>query len=144
MSSQANLTEHRRALEKLLRRLADAIANLDPQSDDFRQISRGEFRLDIVFDEPRPNTARKRQYVRRLAQADYADVVMRLRSSECLEIGAGILADTARTKRDLEVLSRQLGLPVNSKDRVQQIRQRILDATIGFRLRSRAIRSNEH
>lgn len=93
-----------------------------------------------MFDEPRPNTARKRQYVRRLAQADYADVVMRLRFSESLENGAGILADTALTKRDLEVLSRQLGLPVNSKDRVQ----RILDATIGFRLRSRAIRSNEH
>ena len=78
----------------------------------------------------------------RVANVDYVALEKELRSAPSLPVGTGILAEFLPSRDNLERMSRHLGLPVSSKERVEKLKLRILGATIGFRLRSEAIRGD--
>jgi len=44
------------------------------------------------------------------------------------------------TRRNLEALARSFEVPVRKEDNLERLRDRIIDATIGARLNSQAIR----
>ena len=125
---------------RLLRNLADAVAALDFDVNSFQKLESGRFRIDILLDGERPKRPGKGRRIKRLVQLDYAAIANKLQSAKSMQDGAGILDAIAPTKLELEQISRLLMLPINSKDRIEQMRQRVLEATIGFRLRSQAIR----
>ena len=53
---------------------------------------------------------------------------------------AARILDAWPTKRELESLARQLDLPVRSRDTIALLQEKIIEGTIGFRLRSKAVR----
>jgi hypothetical protein len=56
------------------------------------------------------------------------------------EQGAQHLLSAAPTKTALQEVARYLDLPVRKSETIAELRERIVEATIGYRLRSRAIR----
>ena len=55
------------------------------------------------------------------------------------EDGAALLAKTCKKKDDLKTLARHFDIPILSKDTVASLRDKIVEAAIGYRLRSKAI-----
>lgn len=144
MDNSANKRKFRKAVERLLRRMADAVGRLDAESDDLAKLASGGFTVEIVFDDESARSSHQKKTAKRpRVEPDYDLLKKRLMSVHSLLEGEGILAELSLTRGDLETLSRQLELPVTRTDRVEQLRQGILDATIGYRLRSQAIRGNQ-
>jgi len=52
-----------------------------------------------------------------------------------------VLLELAPLRAELKALATDMDLPVPKSDTVGRLRDRIVEATIGFRLRSQAIRS---
>lgn len=70
---------------------------------------------------------------------DLAGLAIRLRHVESREMAYQLLARAQLTKNELEQLARMLDLPVQREDDAEKLRQKIIEASIGSRLNSRAI-----
>jgi hypothetical protein len=79
--------------------------------------------------------------------AEFSDVALnqltaRLHSLESREEGVACLESAQLRRVDLERLARALDLPVRKTDKIERMRDMIVDATIGSRLNSKAIRGS--
>lgn len=63
-----------------------------------------------------------------------------LYNSDDKEGGFLLLEKHSLTRNHLAALAKLLDIPVTKRDSVEHVRRKIVDATIGFRLRSQAIR----
>jgi hypothetical protein len=50
-----------------------------------------------------------------------------------------LLDDKFGSKKALEALARRLDIPINKKDKIEELRDKIVEATVGARMRSQAI-----
>lgn len=66
-------------------------------------------------------------------------VAMRLQTLTSREAGESLLNNELPTKTGLESLARHLGLPVQRDDTLARLRTKVVEHTIGSRLRSSAI-----
>jgi hypothetical protein len=64
-----------------------------------------------------------------------------LRELNIREDGIKLLEKTFTTKEELEKFARQLDLPVLKGDKVDLLRKKIVEATIGYKLRSDSIQN---
>jgi hypothetical protein len=71
---------------------------------------------------------------------DYARLLDDLRAVESTEAGFTILREAELTRSELERLSRSLDLPVTKQDSAGHLEEKVVEALIGSRLNSRAIR----
>ncbi|GEO41483.1 hypothetical protein SAE02_56310 [Skermanella aerolata] len=65
---------------------------------------------------------------------------MKLDQIDTRDNAANFLLDVAGKKHDLVLIAREMSIPVQSSDTIETIRNKIVDATVGYRLRSKAIR----
>ena len=122
----------------LLRRLADCVESARP--GDVEELLAGNGRLQIrtdtrqeqLFSSP-PETP---------PPADWWSIADRLRSLPSREEGEKLLSEVTSTKAQLERLARAMDLPVVKYENVEQLRAKIIEASIGARLVSRAIRGD--
>jgi hypothetical protein len=131
------MDESRRAIARLLRQLAEELCAL---SDiDYRDLLDGKLRLALLH----KNTANPSKKRRGAVHADehaFAEIAAELQRLSDREAGVSLLHQRCSTKVSLERLARCLDLPVRREDTAENLRDRIIEATIGFRLRSQAIR----
>ena len=102
--------------------------------EDIRSIQESRSRFALVRNEdraPAPETERT---------VDVDGILTKLRSASSREEGESMLNELMRRRSDLVVLARVVGLSPPKTDTVARLRERIVDATIGYRLRSDAIR----
>ena len=59
------------------------------------------------------------------------------------EDGFKLLVDKCSSRLDLEVLARKLDIPFTKKDIIEKLKDKIIEGTIGFRLRSQAIQDKQ-
>lgn len=71
------------------------------------------------------------------------ELVAKLRGLPSREEGESLLQCEAPNRRSLEILARYLQLPVQRDDTVERLRSKIVESTIGSRLRSNAIQGKE-
>ena len=69
-------------------------------------------------------------------------VLQYLHGARDREVGLAKLEREVSTKTALESLARLADLPVQRNDTIEDLRQRIIEATIGYRLRSQAVKGN--
>lgn len=112
---------NRAELASVLRMLADALDQLDRAGAPAR-----------VKAEPAASSPDAGQDVELLDQ---------IRQAESREEAASILRDAKLTAARLEVLARSLDVPVRKGERKDAVIARIVNASIGYRLGSEAIRS---
>jgi hypothetical protein len=67
------------------------------------------------------------------------EVAETLQKLDTREEGLRILTDFCSAKKDLQSLAIHIDIPNSKKDSIQTLRERIIEATIGYRLRSKAI-----
>ena len=93
--------------------------------------------------EPSEGTRKTGTAPKRLTDQEVKEILYHLNLAPTREDGIEILDKNCRTRSRLVALARAADLPVQKRDKVLTIRDRIIEATIGYRLRSRAIRGTE-
>jgi ubiquinone biosynthesis protein UbiJ len=71
---------------------------------------------------------------------DVEEIAAKLQTLRSREAGERLLQDEAPHRPALEALARSLQLPVQRDDTIERLRAKIVENTIGSRLRSEAIR----
>jgi predicted house-cleaning noncanonical NTP pyrophosphatase (MazG superfamily) len=71
---------------------------------------------------------------------DLAKLGVQIRQLESRDAGSNLLLRAHLTKKELEELARLMDLPVLREDDSERLRQKIVEASIGARLNSQAIR----
>ncbi len=74
-----------------------------------------------------------------IAKLSPEQVAETLRSLDTREEGLRILTDFCSARKDLQSLAIYIDIPNSRRDSIPTLRERIIEATIGYRLRSRAI-----
>ncbi len=129
----------RSALVRLLRSCVDYLADLPDRDVDAFVSGDIDLRLSIL----RKKTPKPKKQPVQLDDSRLAELSAQLRALPSRDEGNRLLEDCAPTKSALEVIARYLDVPVRKEDRAEQLRRRIIEATIGFRLSSAAIQG-EH
>jgi hypothetical protein len=63
-----------------------------------------------------------------------------MQRAQTREEGGHILEAASMTRAELEKVARHLNLPILTQDKIERLREKILEATVGSRLNSAAIR----
>lgn len=136
--------DQRKILAAFLRSLAEAIEN--GSASDLEALLEGQMGLTIsgeAFKSSRHPRVRVFASSRKDTEPDrrkLSDLMDQLRRLESRDEGLDLLRTAQLAKRELEQLARLMDLPVSRDDDAERIRQRIIAASIGARLNSRAIR----
>lgn len=108
--------------------------------------SLSDVELEELADSPDPLIRRTRPRVQgdkvslKDEKFDASAVIRALKDMKVREEGATYLANVAPTKGQLTIIARGLDLPVNKRNSQEEIAAKIIEATIGYRIRSAAIR----
>lgn len=132
--------DQRKALAKLLRKLADFVENCSTaELDEF--IADERKRLRIAVDAAGDSAQHKKKSAGRASEArDWATVVAQLRTLMSRDDGQRLLDELNLTRIELERLARFMDLPVLRQDNSERLREKIIATSIGSRLSSQAIR----
>lgn len=123
----------------LLRELAKKIEVLGDEDIEGILSGHGHLELRIVPTWERSRTAKRTQLTRdELKEAGESLFVMRTR-----EEGEKYLKEHFKTKEDLVLLAKVIDIPTQKKYTVTQVIERIIEGTIGFRIRSAAIQGGD-
>lgn len=101
--------------------------------DEVLQLVSGRAKLVLM---PREGTRKQ------AVEVDANELRAALAAQDSRQAGLEVLAGLAPNRAALEASARALDLPVSKAEGVEQLRDRIVEATIGFRLRSQAIRGD--
>ncbi len=112
----------------------------------YEALIRGRAHLKIEMDledAPTQRTKGKPKLEKKpLNEADMNEISRQLASALNVDAGLDVLLSMELNRRDLETLSRWFELPARKEDSVERLRERIVGATVGARLNSKAIRGD--
>lgn len=122
---------------KLLRRLAECIEGASRV--DIDELISGNARFQIVI-EKRQDSQKSIPAMSERETTDWPEIIKALRSLPTRDAGMARLKEVAPSRMHLERLARVMDLPVAKHENVELLREKIVEASIGSRLVSRAIR----
>ena len=121
----------------LLRDLARQIQAMD--DSEIESVLAGQYRLEI-----RPPAMKQRRQQTQVRGSD--DEVSRLqdalRTTDTREQARQLIDELLNTKAELIRFARALDIPVPKSASAEQLKDRLVEGTVGYRLRSAAIRGN--
>ncbi len=123
----------------LLRDLAKKISSLDEK--EFDDLINGSSQIEINIDPKEKSKGKEKREP--VSEALMRDIRHVLELSKSREEGAALLREKCSTKEDLTRLAKYLDLPTQKSDKIGQILERIVEATIGYRIRSAAIQGEK-
>ena len=121
----------------LLRDLASQIQSMD--DSEVESVLSGKYRLEIS--PPGKNSKRQRTSIR-CSDEEIMRLRDELRNTDTRERAREILDKVLHTKAELMRFARALDIPAPRSASSEQLRDRLIEGTVGFRLRSAAIRGN--
>jgi hypothetical protein len=124
-------------LASILRRLADYIERRS--EDDLAPL----FAQTVTLKEREAFRKRVNPSEGKPATLDLSDIAAQLRMLPSREAGEALLRTKGRNRSALEAIARFLQLPVQRDDTVERLRAKIVENTIGSRLRSDAIQGKD-
>lgn len=117
----------------LLRLIADLLDRLSP--DEVDALLDGRSRLEVSGRATQSKSHRPKVKI-----ADTSAAIDLLREAQTREQAMAVLEAEGITKVVLEAVARALDLPVLRSDSVDRLRQKIVEAAVGYRINSEAIR----
>ena len=131
------MDETKQTITKLMIAFADAMNSMDDR--EFNLLIQGKAKLRLVEDKTEPK--QKSGENAYLEQA-VAEVAQQLNEAESRESAERLIASIRhpRKKQFLLLLSRACGVSAGSKDTIAGIEQKLVEDTVGAKLRSQAIK----
>jgi hypothetical protein len=118
-----------------LRRLATALESMSDEELTRLNEPGAEIEIKVV-------RRRSKEEVAPIVQIDLADIIAKLALVESRADASMFLKQNFGTRKILEQIARSLDVVVLKQDKTEILRDRIIEATVGARLRSDAIQGN--
>lgn len=97
--------------------------------------------MEIVFEIKNKQNIQK-NIERLISEQEVNDIILKLSSmNERLE-GENYLKPLKLSRQSLEVILKKLDIPYQKKDSISKLYDKIIESTIGYKLRSQAIQNN--
>ena len=128
------MQDAKQTISKLLTAFADALNSMDDH--EFDLLIRGEGNLRFVS---RPKNGKQRKVDADLESA-VKEVARKLNEADSREVAENLLASINQPKRKnfLILLARASGVHVESRDNIARIERKLIETTVGAKLRSKA------
>lgn len=125
------------ALGNLLADVAKAVRGLS--DDEFEKLLKGELRPSISFRE-RSSGGKSRKLSPAVSEEELRNIQMKLDAAQTRDEGYCIVKEAFPLKESLFAFAKFLDLPVEKKDKIERMQDKIVAFTVGRRLNSEAIR----
>ncbi|HHR6444603.1 hypothetical protein [Providencia rettgeri] len=126
---------NQKIVSKLFLELSKEIDSLS--NKDFEKFQSGNFKVNIVFNE-------KKQIINHSNDSERFTIVLKkLQSCTTREDGLNILVNEVKTRKELESLAKKSDIHIMKSDKVDKIREKIIEGIIGAFLRSSSIQKND-
>jgi hypothetical protein len=122
----------------VLRAVTKLISNMS--EEELEALASGSASLTITMPETSSRPASRAYDQPESKELDYSKLRDELRAAESTEAGFAILDDARLSRSELERMARSLDLPVLKQDSILRLVEKIVEALIGSRLNSRAVR----
>ncbi|GAA0518245.1 hypothetical protein GCM10009414_29860 [Tatumella terrea] len=126
-----------KAIKVLLSELTDSISFLS--DSDVEKIISGDYQMAIKIQKKKNTTSLNNDFVKN--NIDFEKVLNDFNLIEDRQAGAEYLNDKLKTKANFEKFAKSIDVAVMKSDKLEKIRENIIESTIGARLRSEAIQN---
>jgi hypothetical protein len=124
----------------LLNFLDDIIKELEGLDDtDVAKLNSDDFTISLKIIR-RQTVATK---AKNTSDQDFTKILEELTSCKDREIGYKVLSSYSLNKKELELFAKSINVHIMKTDKIEKIRDRLIEATIGATLRSIAIQGKE-
>lgn len=120
-----------------LRLIVDAVDRLS--EEDFSKLGNGLYNVEIRLTRKR----NKEDAVSPIQEADLASVIEKLTGSPNREEAQHFLDANLSTRKSFELIARKLDISISKQDKIETLRDKVIEATVGARLRSQAIQGGK-
>lgn len=120
-----------------LQRLVDAVERLN--EDDFSKLGDESFKIEIRLTRKR----NKEESSTPTHDADLVNVIEKLTAFPNREEAQQFLDVNFSTRKSVEPIARKLDIPISKQDKVETLRDKVIEATVGARVRSQAIQGGK-
>ncbi|BEM29526.1 TPA: hypothetical protein JHK27_002570 [Serratia marcescens] len=127
-----------RTLASIFRELQDAVLELS--NNDIEKVITGDYQFSIKLVKKK-NTAANRMILKEDKSSGYEYLLGLLSQCTSREDGVSLLERELKNKSDYERFARQVEVAVMKSDKLEKIRDNIIESTVGARLRSDAIQN---
>ena len=124
-------------LGKIFSKISQELASLS--EDDLKKLSGEDYTVSIRIVRTRTSAPAADELTDDAKRSLLAD----LGKAATREDGIQVLEDTLSTRKESEAMARFLDISILKQDKVATIREKIVEATIGARLRSQAIQGKK-
>ena len=125
---------------RMLEQLTQAIREMS--DEDFDLLRKGELRPLVSFSAAAPRTTNRERRATPVSEDTLREVHSKLTAADSREEGQQILLEVLAHKEDLFALAKFLDLPVQRRDKMERIRDKIVTFTVGRRLSGEAVRGS--
>lgn len=132
------MTSHKPQFPNAFRRLVDAIERLG--EDDVSKLSDDSYTIEIRLTRKR----NKEDAIAPTQEIDLANVIDKLSSFPSREDAQQFLDGGFSTRKSVESIARKLDIPISKQDKVETLRDKVIEATVGARVRSQAIQGGKN
>ncbi|MBX8835998.1 hypothetical protein [Enterobacter sp. Y17] len=127
-----------KTLTMLFRELQDAVLELN--EGELEKIISGEYQFVLKVVKKRVGTSAK---ISSVDDFSYGELLNLLNQCESREQGNELLSRELKTKSEFEKFARHVEVAVMKSDKVEKIRDNIIESTVGAKLRSDAIQNKK-
>lgn len=131
------MNSHKLQFAIALRRLADAVGRLS--EDDISKLADESYSIEIRLIRKR----NKEDVITSTQEVDLAYVVEKLTGFPSREDAQQFLYTNFSTRKSVESIARKLDIPISKQDKVDTLRDKVIEATVGARVRSQAIQGGK-
>ena len=127
---------NKKILKNIFNSLSKAIDNLS--EDEMADVGSGNFELEFLFSERKSGVKKRRDKIY-LDEKVLSKVNYLLNKASTREEGVLILEEQLQGRAELESFAKSIDVPIMKSDKIITIKEKIVDSTVGARLRSGAI-----
>lgn len=121
--------------------LSSIISLFDELSEsEFKKMESGDFKLSLKLTKVTSSNTKKKVT---LDKASLDSITEKLKLVKSREKGIKVVESNLKSKAELELFAKHIDVAVMSSDKVLKIKEGIVDATVGARLRAGAIQGKE-
>lgn len=128
------MSNPKRQFSIAVRRLLDAVGGLS--DDDFTKLVDPAYNIEIRFTQKKRG---KEESALSVPQEDLQALITKLTSMSNREDAQQFLDSNFGTRKSVELIARWLDIPIMKQDKVEVLRDKVIEATVGARIRSEAI-----
>lgn len=131
------MNSHKLQFPNALRRLVDAVERLS--EDDLSKLGDESYSIEIRLTRKR----NKEDAITPIQEADLENVIEKLTNFPSREDAQQFLDANFSTRKSVELIARKLDIPISRQDKVETLRDKVIETTVGARVRSQAIQGGK-